>query len=144
MSTPFWSGKDSRLVVFFGDEQVIFDIISWSVKRVGVKAADPICGEDRDRMQFITNNFDVNIEAKQQKLDALKALMEDQDNDDARALPTEKSVGFLILPNDGTQAGFQAEKFTVDDWELAIASRTDRNALTVPGRCQYFKPLPTL
>lgn len=143
--TDFWSGKDSRLVFFQDDEQVAdFDVMSWSVKPEGTKANDGVCGEDRDRLQYIINNYAIQIEAKQQTIKLLEAFLEDQANKDARAIDLSKALGFLVYPLNGTQAAFQADEIVLDDWTWAVRGRAERNDISMPLRARYFKALATL
>lgn len=141
---PFWSGKDSKLKFFFEDKSLVVDNMEWRVKREGVEAADGVCGEDRDRLQTITNYFSMTVTGKQQKLDAIVAFIEEQTRLDDRVLPKEKAVGILIFPADGTQAAFQCREYTLGLWEFGAKGRTERNDLSVPGRCRYFDSLQTL
>lgn len=141
---PFWSGKDSKLKFFFEDKTLVLDVMSWSIKPNVVEAADGICGEDRDRLQTIINFYEVSVEGKQEKLATLKEFLKDQQRLDDRVLAAEKAVGVLIFPLDGTQAAYQCREYTLGAWELSAKSRTDRNALVVPGRCRYFDELKTL
>jgi hypothetical protein len=142
--TDFWSGKDSRVVLMQDDSQVVLDVMSWNCKPNGVKAADGVCGESRDRLQFIINFYELTLTCKQQKAEALGKFLDSQDNLDAHAADLQRGVYMLINPLDGTQAAFQATQVTLDDWDWRTDGRTERNALTVPLRSRFFSKLPTL
>jgi hypothetical protein len=140
----FWSGKDSRVVLMQADEQVVLDVLNWNAKPNGVKAADGVCGETRDRLQFITNFYELTLSCKQTKTDALVAFLTSQANLDAGVSDLQRGVYMLINPLDGTQAAYQATQVTLDDWDFRADGRTERNQLNVPLRAREFSALPTL
>ena len=141
---PFWKGKDAKLVVSFLEEKIIVDHTDWKVKRQGEAIADDICGEDRSRLDYVTNFFAVEINAMQQKVDLMKAFIKEQKAKDLRSIPKQSNIAILIFPNNGTQAAFQMREYTLDDWEVGYSSRKERNKVSMPGRCRYFDELPTL
>jgi hypothetical protein len=140
----FWSGKDSRVVLMQDDEQVVLDVMNWNCKPNGVKAADGVCGEDRDRLQFIVNFFELTLSCKQSKTEAIAKFIDSQANLDTGASDLQRGVYMLINPLDGTQAAFQATQVTLDDWDLRADGRTERNQLNTPLRARYFSALPGL
>jgi hypothetical protein len=140
----FWSGKDSRVVLMQDDEQVVLDVLNWSCKPNGVKAADGVCGEDRDRLQFIVNFYELTLSCKQTKTQAIAAFLDAQANLDTGVADLQRGVYMLINPLDGTQGAFQATQVTLDDWDFRAGGRSERNDLNTPLRARYFTPLPTL
>lgn len=145
MPTPFWKGKNAKVLFFQDGAQVTLDVLSWSVKPNVTESADGVCGEDRDRLQTDVNFFDINLECMQQDTVGLRTLLKNVDNDDSNVLPLDKSVAFSIKPNDGTSHAFAVGgEVTVGGWEWASPGRVERAKLTIPLRAQYFKPLSTL
>jgi hypothetical protein len=140
---PFWKGKDSKIIFLFEENQLAIDVINWEVERQGVEVQEPVCGEERDRLEFVVTHFRVTIEAKQQELAAMKAFLAHQKNLDARTIPKESVVAFLIYPNNGTRASFSASGYVLDAWKMGAGGRTERNALSIPGRCRYFDEAKT-
>lgn len=135
---PFWSGKDVTLIWFFDEKQVAVDHVDCSFKAEGETANDPIGGEDRDRLQFILTHYSVKLNAQQTKTQLIKALLEHQKMLDARTVPKDSALGFIIRPNDGTRVGYELRSYCVDDWEWNLSpGRTQRNKIAIPGRCQY-------
>ena len=140
----YWSGKDSRVVFMQANEQVVLDVMNWNAKPNGVKAADGVCGEKRDRLQFIVNFYELTLSCKQTKTDALVAFLASQANLDAGVSDLQRAIYMLINPLDGTQAAYQATQVTLDDWDFRADGRTERNQLNIPVRAQFFNALPTL
>jgi len=145
MPIPFWKGKNAKVLFFQDGKQITLDVDSWTVKPNVTESNDGVCGEDRDRLQTDVNFFEINLETKQQKLDALDGLLDNIDNNDANVLPLDKSVAFSIKPNDGTSAAYAAGgEVTIGAWDFGTSGRTERNKLTIPLRAQYFKKIGTL
>jgi hypothetical protein len=146
MSRPgFYSGKDTKVVFFIDGAKVTVDVTSWSAKPNVTDANDGVCGEDRDRLQTITNFYEVSLTCKQTGVDDLKKLLVDTDNDDAAALPLDKQIGILVRPHNGTSVGFVTSGDTaIGGWDWASPGRSERQTLTIPIRAQYFKPVQTL
>jgi hypothetical protein len=141
----FWSGKDSQVILMQDNDKVVVDVQGWNVKPNLVKAADGICGEDRDRLQSIINFYDLNIQGKQETLLAMTAFLDAQENLDAGVADLERGLFLRIQPLDGTSAAFGTRgQCTLDDWDFRADGRTERNQLNIPLRAQYFGPLATL
>jgi len=141
---PFWAGKNAKLVFTFMDATLVVDYTDIEISREGTEVADPICGEDRDRLQFITSHYGVTINAQQQQTDLIKKFIKEQEQLDARNLLKGSSVIILIFPNNGTFASFQCQQYTLDKWKLNIGGRSERNKMALPGRCRYFREIPAI
>jgi len=140
---PFWKGKNSKLIFVLDNAKVVLDVMSWDITRNATEINEGVCGEDRDRLDDETNYFDWSLTVKMQKLDALEAMLEDQENQDQKLIPLVKGVGVLIKPNDGTQKALQAGgEISIGAWALRVGGRTERNEMTIPLRSQYVKELP--
>lgn len=144
MAVPFWSGKNAKVTFLQDNTKVPVDVTSWSVKRNATKVNDGVGGEDRDRLDSITNYFDISLTCKQVGIEDLKKLLEDIDNEDALVAPLDKALAFTIKPNDGSKASFVATEVTVDDWDWASGGRTERQTLTIPLRARYFREVSTV
>jgi len=142
-SIPHASGKDATINLFInGSAVATLDIKSWSCKRNTTKIDDGVQGENRDRLDAITNSFSIDLEGFNQTMTKLQALLTDLANDDAQVQPTDKQVSFVIKPRDGTKVGFLAKGCCLDDWEIGAQGRTDRIMSKIPLRAQYFDVAP--
>jgi hypothetical protein len=139
---PFWKGKDSTIVFFLDDKQVKpFDVIDWEIQAQGEKVQDAVCGEDRDRLEFVITHYNISLNLKQQRTEVLDAILEHQNQVDSRALPKPSAVAFILRPNDGTKKSYEARGYCPDDWSAGTEGRVARNKFAMPGRSQYFKPV---
>lgn len=142
-NTPHASGKDAKIDYYLNGSPVkSLDAKSWSVKRNVTSVNDGVGGEDRDRLDDITNFYEIEFEGFNQDMAKLDALLTDQSNDDAGVAPTDKQASIVIKPRDGTQVGYIASGCSHGAWEVGSSGRTDRIMTKVPVRAQYFDKAP--
>lgn len=138
---PHWAGKNYRTVWMVGRSKVAIDVMSTDCNAVGTKVADGIAGEQRTRNQFILDHYELKLVVQQQKLEALKPLLDWQSNLDSFAIVPGSAVGLVITYNDGTKDTVSIQDITIDDWSFALPGRSDRNKFTIPMRANIFKIL---
>lgn len=139
MGTPHAAGKDATLVFFIdGAPASEFDVKSWEVQRNATEIADGVCGEDRDRLDSITNYYSMDIDCFSRTAKLLDALLGEQANDDANAAPTSKTVSFVLKPRDGSKKGYNAREVALGNWRFGAGGRADRIMTKVPLRARYF------
>jgi hypothetical protein len=116
-------------------------IKSTRVQEVAEEAADGVCGENRDRLQKITNYYRVtqecydNTEAK-----LLTTWLTNQKNEDAVLPQLAMAGGMLFKFLDTSAIAFTMTNCTLGPLDYNISGRTARNMATVMYRCQYFNP----
>lgn len=138
---PHWAGKNQRTVWMMGRNKIAIDVMSTDCNAVGTKVSDGIAGEQRTRNQFIIDHYELKLVVQQQKLEALKPLLDWQSTLDSFAIAPGSAVGLVITYNDGTKDTLSIQDITIDDWSFAIPGRSDRNKLTIPMRANIFKIL---
>jgi hypothetical protein len=140
VGTPHANGKDATLIFFIdGTPASEFDVKSWEVQRNATDIADGVCGEDRDRLDSITNFYSIDIDCFSRTAKLLDAFLAEQDNDDANAAPTNKTVSLILKPRDGSKKGYNASEVSLGGWRFGAGGRSDRVMTKVPLRARYFK-----
>jgi len=143
MAATFWKGKNSTLIFMLRGKRVQeFNVVSWQVKREGTEIADPICGQNRDELDFETNYFSITVKVKSRTLKLIRALLAEQANRDAMTTLKDSAMGFVIKPNDGTKGNFQAVGYVMGGWDINVGGRVERNETSLPGRARDFLELP--
>lgn len=143
--TPFWSGKNAKLVFILDNKKVELHPKTWSVKENATIIADDVGGEDRSRLHKIINFYDWNLVCFQKDLKPLVAMLNFDAKIDTQTQPFEVGAGIIIYPNNGTRAGFEGREIMIDDWNFdGNPGRVERGMLTVPFRSRYFEPVPTI
>lgn len=139
--TPFWAGKNAKILFFVDDTKVEFDVESWNCKPNVTEIDVGICGDDRDENQRIVNYFEISLTGRIRDMKVLQALLQDVDNDDGLVEPLAKDVAMSIKPNDGTRVSFAAQEVTIGAWELSVGGRKELASVTIPMKARYFKEI---
>jgi hypothetical protein len=143
--TPFFRGKDVTLIFLRDSQRVEFKCKTIDVKRNATNANDGVNGEDRDRLDSITNFYEIQIECFMEDARELQMLLDEDAQRDTRTQPLENGVGLLVRPNNGTKYSAQASQVTIDDWDWSAApGRTEASMLKVPLRARYFNTIPSV
>lgn len=142
MGTPHAAGKDATIVFFIdGNPTQEIDCKSWEMQRNATEINDGVCGEDRDRLDSITNFFVIDVECFTKTAKVLDALLADQAVDDSGAAATEKNFSLVLKPRDGSKKGYSAREVSLGAWRIGAGGRTDRIMTKVPLRARYFDPV---
>ncbi len=136
---PFMTGVQSTCAFFIGPTKREIATKTWSITRDVTKINDGVNGEDRDRLDAITNFYDIALEVYAPDAKMVKAFIEDQANDDSGVAPLEKAFSVKLKPRDGTKSGFVCTEVVLGDWKIASSGRTDRLMVTIPLRARYVK-----
>lgn len=142
--TPFFKGKDVTLIFLRDSKKVEFKSKSIEVTKNTTDSNDGVNGEDRDRLQSVTNFFEIQIEAWMEDLSELQMLLDEDAQLDTRTQPVEKGVGMLVRPNNGTRFAAEAQQVTIGGWGWSVPGRTENSMLKVPIRARYFKSVPAV
>lgn len=140
---PFFAGLHARWVFIQNNVRVTFDVTKGNFKPNVTKANDGVNGEPRDRLAVYVNYFEGSINTLQVDTQALEALLNNIENDDAGVLPWEKACGLVITPPSGRKASFQLTGLNFDDWDFSSQGRTERVGLVVPFRATRIRAVRT-
>ena len=140
---PFWAGKDLKLIFTFNNAKLTVLWVSVDVKQVGVDVQDDIGGEDRSRFDTILDGYQITVAGKMEKVKEIERWLEIQAGRDAREMPKESAVGFLVYHRDATRACFQAREVTLGLWGFSVGGRRERNATDIPLKARYFDKVAT-
>ena len=136
---PFLAGKNFKAKLFIDGSGAPIDVKSIDVKANVTEIAEGICGEDRDRLQAITNYYEINLTLKIVTTEIIKKLAANSDNDDANVQPLAKDLALIAQPNNGLTEGFSFSEITLGAWALSIGDRKELANVTIPMRARYFK-----
>lgn len=137
-TTPFASGKNHKLVFILNDDKVTLFPRTWNVKENATISADPVNGEDRDRLQKVVNFYEMSVNAYVDTFKPLDALIANSKHLDLLTGAQPAGIAMMIYPNDGTKALYQGRELSIDDWEYNPGERATRAMMTIPIRFRYF------
>ena len=139
---PHATGKDYKFSFFINGSPVKeFDIRSFSVTRNVTDVTDDVLGEDRSRLDAITNFFSIDASTFTTTAAQMQALLDEQANDDANGTPTQKSFAIVLTPRGGSgpKTGFIAKEVSLGGWKHDVNGRTERSMTSYPLRARYFE-----
>lgn len=110
------------------------------VQEQAVKAADGVCGEQRDRLQKITNFYQVTVDCFDDGRSSalLTTWLAQQQNDDLTLPQLPLSSGLIWKYLDGSAGGVTFNGCNIDPLDYNVAGRTERAIATVGFRAQYM------
>lgn len=141
---PHATGKDYKFSFFINGTPVAeFDIKSFAVTRNVTEVTDDVLGEDRSRLDAITNYFTIDASTFVTTAAQMQALMDEQANEDANGATTVKSFAIILTPRAGSgpKTGFLAKEISLGGWKLDASGRTERSMINYPLRARYFDPV---
>jgi len=137
---PFLRGQQVVLRFFSGSSEVVLNAKNFKVTPNVTKIADPVCGEDRDRLDTVVNSFDFTADCYTRDLAILDAWLAKVVVDDAGVAPSAIGAGVRCAPRDGTRKAYVASDVAWDSVDTNVAGRTDRVMQSVTFRSRYYKP----
>src|SRR4051812_1927409 len=93
---PFTRGGNAVLKLYQDNKPVSFACKVWDIEENATEIADGVGGEDRDRLDKVTNYFTLSIDVYHADTKAIQAYMDAQTVDDAGVLP-KNQTGALQL-----------------------------------------------
>lgn len=142
-NTPFLSGKDAKLRLFIGSDEVLLNCKSWNLDPDVTEAADGVCGEDRDRLITIVNFFTFSATVYNDRLGVVDSWLAYYDSLDSQTAPPIVTAGCNFRILDGSKKAYAASECTLGKCSLAASDRKERFMVTVGFRGRYFKQTKT-
>lgn len=135
------NGKDVTVTVFRdGNPQQDFAAKSFQLKRNSTEINDPVLGEDRDRLDTLTNSYSISFSIYTATAKFIDTLMDEQAGQDSSAAKIDKAVSLKFKTKGGGKFGLMVSgEMTIDGWEIGAGGRGERIMTSVPMRAQYVK-----
>lgn len=136
----FISGKHTRFTVYFNNQPFVIFTKSWSIEEVATEVADDVNGENRSRLQIITNFYKVDFAGFEEGGgNILQNLLLSTANDDAfnPQMPLAGGLLFNYL-NGGGKAAFALNNCSRGPLKIGSGGRTERLIHSLSYRAQYF------
>lgn len=115
---------------------------NWKVSENATEVNDGVNGEDRDRLDKVTNYYEITFDIFLPDMEFLDAYMEAQAAMDNNEFPLKQSFAVLIKTPRGNYA-YQCQEAMVGPWDKSMSSRSDGVMQSLKARCRYYKPLKT-
>ncbi len=138
-NSPFNRGKDVVLRIYQDGKAIYIAAKNWDVTENAVEVADGVNGEQRDRLDKVTNFFSCSVDIFQTDMAIVKKMMEAQAADDASALPLVQTAAVQIKNRDGTRNVFLLKECKFGPLTLTESGRSDAFMLNLKIRCRFFE-----
>ena len=143
--STFLSGKDAVMRYFQdGKEMVALNAKTWDFGPSVTKFRDGVNGEKRNRTGAQTDHYELNMELWIDNLDQVDTFLADRDNEDAQAVPLDKSALVQLFPRDGSKKAYAFVDLVLEDWRVKQGGRTERMLLSVSMSAGDLKKMQTI
>lgn len=143
--STFLSGKDAVMRYFQdGKELVALNAKTWDFGPSVTKFRDGVNGEKRNRTGSQTDHYELNLELWIDNLDQVDTFLVDRDNEDAEAVPLDKSALVQLFPRDGSKKAYAFVDLVLEDWRVKQGGRTERMLLSVSMTAGDMKKMQTI
>lgn len=141
---PFVRGRDAVFKLYQQNKPIYLPCKTWDIDENATENADGVNGEDRDRLDKVTNYFTCKLEVFQQDQSLILAYMAAQNQDDASLLPLVQTGAIQIRQRDGTRAAYLLEEMKIGPLKETLSSRQEVVMLSLTVRFRYWKPVPSI
>lgn len=145
---PFFRGQNVVLKLYQQDGTAMKPIYmaakNWDVEENATEIADGVNGENRDRLDKVTNYFGGSVDIFQANQEQMDAYIAAQDADDANQLPKKQMMAVQITNRDGTRAAYMMQGVKLGPFKTGMTSRQDAVMLNLKFRFQYWKKIQAI
>lgn len=141
---PFIKGLNCKFRFFLDSQEVILNAKTVDIKVNVTEIADPVNGEDRDRLDRVTNYFEIDADCYNRNMDILNQYIKNVANDDSQVPPLDAAGSVRMNLYDGSRAGYLFSEFVWDSFNLSIPERAPRVMQKLRFRCRYLKQVKTI
>jgi len=130
----FFRGEDVTLKIYQDGAPVYIAAKNWTVDQQATEIQEGVNGEQRDRLDLVTNYYSGSVDIYQADQVLMRAMMDAQQTDDAAATPLEQRASVRIRQRDGTRAAYKLSNCRFGPWTMAQSGRADPVMLTMKFR----------
>jgi len=140
-------GRDAKFKVYINNTPWVIVVRSWRIQEQATEAADGVCGEQRDRLQKITNFFRATFECYDDGSSrTIENLIANQQNEDAQLPDLPLSAGQILTFRGvgGTRKAFTLENCTIGPLDMSSSGRAAAFMHNLSLRAQQFNQVPAV
>lgn len=141
---PFFRGQNVVLKLYQDNKPIVLLAKNWDIEENATEIADGVNGENRDRLDKVTNYFSGSVDVFQADQEQIEAYMAAQDADDTNQLPKTQSGAVQINHRDGTKAAYLLSELKLGPFKTGMTSRQDAVMLNLKFRFRFYKRIPSI
>jgi hypothetical protein len=143
-SIPFIRGQNVKLRFYQNGRPIYIPVKNWKVSENAAEVADGVNGEKRDRLDKVTNYYEVTFDVYQENEDFMSTIMAAQEVDDAAGLPVKQTFAVQKEIRDGTKLAYICTEGKLGPWEESMTSRADANMIGCKARFRFWRRVPSI
>lgn len=145
---PFFRGEDVTLRFYQQSggamKNVYIAAKNWEVEEDATEVAEGVGGENRDRLDKVTNYYRGSVDIFQADQEVMNAIIAAQDTDDANQFPLKQNFAVLIKQVGGVSAAYLCQEAKVGPWKKTMSSRQEVVMLGLKFRFRFYKKIQSL
>lgn len=141
---PFFRGRNVKLKMYQDGKPVYLAAKNWDVEENATEIAEGVNGEERDRLDKVTNYFSCSVDIYQADQELMNSIIAAQDQDDLETLPLDQRCAVLINQRDGTSAAYGLMECKFGPFKMTQSGRGDAVMLNLKIRARYYKKVPSI
>ena len=141
---PFFRGQNVTLKVFQDGKPFYIAAKNWDVEENAAEIAEGVNGENRDRLDKVTNYYTANVDIFQTDQSVMDKIIDAQNQDDSNGLPLKQTAAISINHRDGTKAAYILQECKFGPWKTTNSSRQDAVMLNLKIRFRFYKPIQAI
>lgn len=141
---PFFRGQNVVLKFYQDNKPIYLAAKNWDVEENATEIADGVNGEDRDRLDKVTNYYTATVDIFQADQEVMTAYLAAQNADDNNQLPLKQTAAVQIKHRDGTRASYLLQEVKAGPMKMSMSSRQEAVMLNLKLRFRYYKSVPSI
>lgn len=135
---PNIRGRDVKMKMFQDGKPILIDAKNFDIEENATETNDGVCGEDRDRLDKVTNFYSGSVDIYQQDQHVMAKVIEAQDVDDAADAPLTQYATFIFKNRDGTRTVYKLSECKFGPFKDSASGRGDNVMLNMKIRGRYW------
>lgn len=141
---PFFRGQNVTLKFYQDNKPVYLAAKNWDVEENATENNDGVNGEDRDRLDKVTNYYTASVDIFQSDQAVMDAYMAAQATDDAAGIPNKQTAAIQIRHRDGTRAAYVLQEVKAGPMKQSMTGRAEAVMMNLKLRFRYYKAVPSI
>lgn len=144
---PFIRGEDVVLKFYQQKGAAMKNVLilakNWNVDENATEIAEGVQGENRDRLDKVTNYYEGSFDIYQNDKEFIEAYIEAQEALDSNQIPLKQSFAVLTKTPKGNFA-YVCQEAVVGPCKESMTSRQDAVMYNVKFRFRYYRRVPSI
>lgn len=141
---PHVRGQNVVLKFYQNNKPVYLNAKNWEVEENATEINEGVNGEDRDRLDKVTNFFSCSVDVYMQDQELIKAYLESLATDDSAALPLRQVLAVQITERDQARAAYVMQEAKAGPIKFSMTSRPDPIMVNLKFRFRYLKSVQSI